>query len=454
MNKEILNDLFDADTFVQTNSYMLSSAADAEGFPGDGVVTGYGSISGRAVFAALQDESVLKGAVGIVHAQKISACIDMAVKAGVPFVFFIDSAGARIQEGLEVLGGYGQIMKSLSGALGVIPTVAVISGQCTGAAAVIASMADFTFMPKDGAYFAFSGLDALQAASGKDCKEIGSAAAGAAAGTVSCFADSLKDCMQKVKVLLHYLPDNCDCEAPSSESGDDFSRKINAEACGAFETYDVRDLIVQIADNGDWMELYDGYAPNVVAGFARIGDRTACIIANQPALQQGELDHAACEKIAGMLAFCDKFSIPAVTLTNTYGFAASPAEEQNALSSSAALLVTSFTNSGMPKINIITGKAYGSAYLAMNGRQTGADLIYAWNGADISVITPEAGALLIYNEEIKASGDPVQARREFIEKYRREYATPVYAASKGFVDDIISPAETRSRIISALYLLD
>jgi carboxyl transferase len=454
MNNEILNELFDANTFVQTNSYILSPYADSESTAGDGVITGYGSIDDRAVFAALQDESVLKGSVGIAHAQKISACIDMAAKTGVPFVFFIHSAGARIKEGLDVLSGYGQIMKSVSNALGVIPIFAVISGQCSGAAAIIASMADFTFMPKDGAYFAFSGIDALQGTSRNDCKNIGCASEAAIAGTVSCIGTDLKDCFQKLRTLITYLPDRYDCEAPEAESGDDYARKINAEGFSAFEPYDVRDLISQIADNGSWMELNETYAPNVVTGFARVGDRSVCMIANQPAVQDGLLDHTACEKIAGILAFCDKFAIPVVTLTNTCGFACSPEEEQNALSASAALLITSFTNSEMPKINIITGKAYGSAYLAMNGRQTGADLIYAWNDSDISVITPEAGALLIYNDEMKAAVDPIEARKEFIQKYRRECTSPVYAASKGLVDDLISPEETRARIISALYLLN
>ncbi len=454
MNNVIFNELFDPDTFVQTNSYILSSSAGAEGALGDGVVTGYGSIAGRAVFAALQDESVLKGSVGAAHAQKISDCIDLAAKSGAPFVFLIDSAGARINEGIDVLGGYGRIMKSLSNALGVIPVFAVINGRCSGAASIIASMADFILMPKEGAYFAFSGTDALQSASGKDCRNIGGAQSAALAGMLSCIGEDLSDCIRKLKTLISYLPDQCGGEAPEAESGDDYSRRIRAEEFGAFEPYDVKDLISRIADNGEWTELSAEYAPNAVTGFARIGDRSVCIIANQPNARDGVLDHAACEKIAAILAFCDKFSIPAVTLTNTCGFAASPEEEQKGLPAAAALLVTSFTNSEIPKINIITGKAYGSAYLAMNGRQTGADLIYAWNGADIAVITPEAGALLVYNDEIKAAADPAAARKEFIAKYRSEYATPVYAAYKGFVDDIISPAETRARIISALYLLD
>lgn len=452
MNNDILNGFFDADTFVQTNSYILSPSADPGSPAGDGVTTGYGSVAGRAVFAAFQDESVLKGSVGTAHAHKIAACIDMAVKAGVPFVFLIDSAGARIGEGLDVLDGYGRIMKALSNALGIIPVFALVAGKCTGAAALIASMADFVIMPQDGAYFSFSGQDALQAASQADCRKIGSASCAAQAGMLSMTGTDLNDCFQKLRALIGYLPDNSDCEAPAAEAGDDYARRISAEGFGTFEPYDVKRLIEQIADEGTWTELSAEYAPNAVTGFAKIGDCSVCIVANQPSVRDGVLDQAACMKISGLLAFCDKFSIPVVTLTNTCGFAVSPEEEEKALPSVAALLTTSFSNSEMPKINIITGKAYGSAYLSMNAKQTGADLVYAWSGADISVITPEAGALLVYNEEIKTASDPVQARKEAIEKYRKDYATPVYAASRGFVDDIISPAETRARIISALYL--
>lgn len=228
MNNDILNGFFDADTFVQTNSYILSPSADPGSPAGDGVTTGYGSVGGRAVFAAFQDESVLKGSVGTAHAHKIAACIDMAVKAGVPFVFLIDSAGARIGEGLDVLDGYGRIIKALSNALGIIPVFALVAGKCTGAAALIASMADFVIMPRDGAYFSFSGQDALQAASRADCKKIGSASCAAQAGMLSMVGTDLNDCFQKLRALIGYLPDNSDCEAPAAEAGDDYARQISA----------------------------------------------------------------------------------------------------------------------------------------------------------------------------------------------------------------------------------
>lgn len=450
MNIDILNELFDANTFVQTNSYIVSPSTDVLE-AGDGVITGYGSVDGRAVFAAIQDESVLKGAVGIAHAQKISKCVDMAVKTGSPFVFLINTAGARISEGLDALKGYGKIIKSLSLAIGEIPTISVITGKCVGAASIIASMTDFSVMSNDS-YFAFSGQDSLASTTLSDVKKVCDSNGVSKTGRVTLTASNRAECFAKVKELLCYLPDNCQSDILETETSDDFNRSINADKFDTFAEYDVKDLISQIADDGSYIELFPDYARSVSTCFAKIGNKSVCIIANQPSENNGVLDTNACSKISSVLAFCDKFNMPVVTLTNTCGFAVSVDEENNGLSSAAALLAASFANSEMTKINIITGKAYGSAYIVMNGKNTGADIVYAWDKADISVITPEAGALLVYNNEIKSSANPNDARKEYIQKYRDEFSTPYQAAYKGLVDDIISPAETRARIISALYL--
>ena len=450
MNKDILIELFDANTFVQTNSYVVSPLSEGVE-AGDGVITGYGSIDGRAVFAAIQDESVLKGSVGIAHAQKISSCIDLAVKSGSPFLFLIDTAGARINEGLEVLTGYGKIIKSLSTAMGVIPTISIVTGSCTGVSSIIASMTDFTIMSEDS-YFAFSGKDALSSTTTTDIKNICNSKGNATNGKVSIVASNRAECFAKAKNLLDYLPDNCESLPYDTDINDNIIRTLNCSDYQTFADYDVKDLIKQITDNGDFIEISSYFAQNVVTCFSRIGNKAVCLIANQPKINQGILNTDACNKISSILAFCDKFSIPVITLTNTPGFEVSVKEEINGLSSSAALLAASFANSETTKINIITGKSYGSSYIVMNGKNTGADIVYAWNTADISVITPEAGALLVYNDEIKSSADPKKAREEFINKYREEYSTPMHAAYKGLVDDVISPSETRARIISALYL--
>ena len=440
---DIINELFDKNTFVQTNSYIVSSEAKDKK-SGDGVFTGYGSVNGRAVFAAFQDENYLNGAVGLTHAKKISNCIDMAVKVGAPFVFYMTSAGGRISEGLDVLNGYGLIVKSITAALGVIPVIAVVDGNCIGISSIIASSADFSFVTENS-YIAFSGPDAIKASGSKSSNSTKS---------ITKLCNSRKDAFEAVRELMCFIPDNCNSLLPDEEGTNDFNKSINADGFGTFEEYDVKELISSLADNGNWFEIYDNYAENVVTGFAFIGGKVCALVANQPKVINGDLNISACEKISSVLAFCDKFNIPVITLTNTQGFTVSEEEEKAGLSASAALLISSFANSDMPKINIITGKAYGSSYLVMNGKNTGADIVYAWNSADISVITPEAGALLIFNEEIKSSNDPVKTREECIDKYRKEYSTAYYAAEKGLVDDIINPSETRARIISALYLLD
>lgn len=450
MDKNILNELFDKNTFVESNSYLKSPITD-DAEAGDGVITGYGSVSGRAVFAAIQDESVYNGAVGISQAKKITACIDMAVKTGSPFVILINTAGARINEGIEVLAEYGNIIKALSSAIGAIPTVSIVMGKCIGAASIIASMTDFTIM-SDDAFLAFSGADSLAATTLKDVKSVCNSVGAAKSGRVSITATDRQDCFNKVRELLNYLPDNCQSNVVETESADDYNRLIDTSGFDTFSNYDVRDLVSKIADESSYIELNKDYAPNIFTGFAHIGNKTACIIANQPAVDDGILNAVACNKVSALLAFCDKFSIPVITLTNTAGFAVSIEEENSGLSAQAALLATSFANSDVTKINIIVGKAYGSSYLVMNGKNTGADIVYAWDKADISVITPEAGALLMYNAEIKTASNPIEARKEYIAKYRREYSTPMYAAYKGLIDDVISPAQTRARIISALYL--
>ncbi len=440
---EIINELYDINTFVQTNSYIVSPAA-AEAKDGDGVVTGYGSINEKAVFAAFQDESYLKGAVGLTHAKKISNCIDMAIKVGAPFVFYMSSSGARIDEGLDSLLGYSLIVKAVTSALGIIPVIVVNDGKCIGISSVIASAADFNIVTNN-AYVAFSGQNAIEATGAKLSNSKKS---------ISIKCEDRKAAFDKVRELLDYIPDNCKVASTLHDTSDDINKRINADNFKPFESYDVKNLISEISDNNKWLELFSEYAKNIVTGFAIIGGRSVAVIANQPSENEGLLDKDSCEKASSILAFCDKFNIPVITLTNTAGFVVSATQEENGLSASAALLISSFVNSEIPKINIITGKAYGSSYLIMNGKNTGADIVYAWNNSDIAVITPEAGALLIYNDDIKAAENPVEARNEFIEKYKKEYSTPYYAAQKGLVDDIINPSETRARIISALYLLD
>ena len=435
---EKLNKLFDANTFAETNKYSSQN--------GDGVVTGYGAVWGRPVFAALQDDEFISGSVSSVNCAKIRKTIDFAVKSGAPFVLVINSAGARVDEGLGVLDSMGEVLAALSGALGVIPTISIVNGKCLGTMAVIANMCDFVFYAEDKAQLSLGGFDL--------CKDKVGKAINCENGSVACTRENIDACFDAVKELLSYLPDNSvDCDN-TQECEDDVNR-INSELNGldAFTAYDVKTVIQSIADNGQYFEVYADYAKNIVTAFARFGGIVSCVIANQPVESDGELTAEAANKASKIIDFCDKYSVPVITLTNTGAWTASEAQEKAGIAQSAALMMTSFANTDVPKINIIIGKAYGSAYLAMNSKQIGCDIAYGWTCSDIALITPEANVILMKNDEIKAADDPVAKRKELIDEFRAQYQTPMHAAACSMIDDVITPDSTRARIISALEIL-
>ena len=463
MVQEICNQVFDKGSFVQTYAYMVSpygntAQKNGETAAGDGVVSGYGTIAERLVYCAIQDSSCLRGALGTVHAAKIVRTIDMAVRMGAPFILFIDSAGARLEEGLDVLSGYGEIMKSMSTASGQVPLISVIVGGCPGAAATAASLADFVLMTEqEKSYLCLNGPELIKANTGKTValKEMaGAVFQGTVSGAACIVRQTEAACFAALKDLIDYLPDNSLSGAPYSECGDDPNR--DCAVCRekkTFEAYDVRDVISEICDNHAFFELYEGYAANIVTGFGRFNGRVAGIIANQSAMEDGMLNTAACGKASALIDFCDTYHIPILTLTNTPGFAADEKEEGSGAAAASAMLASSFANSNVPKLNVIIGKAYGNAYIVMNSRHIGADYVYAWPGADIAAMSPEANAVILYQDEIKNSEDPIAKRTELAAVYRKTYASPYYAASKGFVDDIMEPGETRGRIISAFEMM-
>lgn len=435
---EKLNKLFDANTFAETNKYSACN--------GDGVVTGYGAVCGRAVFAAIQDETYINGSVSSVNCEKIKKTIDFAVKAGAPFVMVFNCAGARVEEGLNVLDSMGQMLAALSGALGVIPTIAIVNGKCLGTMAIAANMCDFVFYVDDQAQLSLAGQDMCVGKSGKQINSEN--------GSIAKFCSSEDAAYDEVKKLISYLPDNCvDCDT-TEECEDDFNRaNINLNSLDGFSEYDVRTVIESITDNGQYFELFTDYAKNIVTVLARFGGIVSCVIANQPCENNGMLTAGAANKASKVIDFCDKYSIPIITLTNTNGWVATEAEEKAGCAQAAALLMSSFVNTDVAKINIIIGKAYGSSYIAMNSKQIGCDISYGWTCADISLISPEASVMLLKNNEIKAADDPVAKRKELIDEYRKQYQTPMHAASEGMIDDVITPDSTRARIISALEIL-
>lgn len=433
-----LNKLFDDCTFAETNKYSSQN--------GDGVVTGYGAVYGRPVFAAIQDESYVGGSLSAVNCAKIVKTIDFAVKAGAPFVLVINSAGARAQEGLQVLDSMGSLVNALSGALGIIPTIAVVNGKCLGTMAIAANLCDFVFYSEDKAQLSVAGLDI--------CKDKAGKAINSDNGSVACFCENEDACFAAVKELLSYLPDNSVSCDNTEECEDDLNREaLELNSLNAVDEYDVRTVIGAVADNGQYFEIYADYAKNIVTAFARFGGIVAAVIANQPAELGCELTQDAANKASKVIDFCDKYSIPVITLTNTGSYAATEAQEKAGVAQAAALLISSFANTDVPKINIIIGKAYGNAYISMNSKQIGCDIAYGWTSADIALISPEANVLLMYKDDIKAAEDPVAKRQELIEEYRKQYQTPMYAAACGMIDDVITPDSTRARIISALEIL-
>ena len=433
-----LNKLFDDSTFAETNKYSSQN--------GDGVVTGYGAVYGRPVFAAIQDESYVGGSLSAVNCAKIVKTIDFAVKAGAPFVLVINSAGARTPEGLQVLDSMGSLVNALSGALGLIPTNAVVNGKCLGTMAIAANLCDFIFYSEDKAQLSVAGLDICKDKAGKsiNCNN----------GSVACFCENEDACFEAVKKLLEYLPDNSVSCDNTQECEDDLNRVApNLNLLNAHDEYDVKSVIEAIADNGEYFEIYADYAKNIVTAFARFGGIVAAVIANQPAESDGALTQDAANKASKVIDFCDKYSVPVITLTNTGSYVSSEEQEKAGVAQAAALLISSFANTDVPKINIITGKAYGNAYISMNSKQIGCDIAYGWTCADIALISPEANVLLMKKDEIKAAEDPVAKRKELIDEYRKQYQTPMHAASCGMIDDVITPDSTRARIISALEIL-
>jgi len=457
--RERLEKLFDKDSFVEIDAFVKASkfqpGTDENYALGDGIVVGYGSINGRLVYAAAQDFTYAAGAVGEMHARKFVKVLDMAVKTGAPFISILDSNGARIHEGLDPLEGYGKIFSGLVRASGLIPLLSVIMGPCVGAASFIPSVSDFVFMIESMSFSFVNGSQVVSSVSGEDLsqQDLGGAQVHAEKSGLAHFVFNNEiNCLNKIRELIGLLPDNNLSGAPRAESHDSINRLIN-ELNNYDEKADVRMLISKVADEGSFLEIQKEFAPGIIIGFIRINGSTVGVIANQPAVNEGRIDSASASKAARFIRFCDAFNIPIVTFTNTTGFVIDPEEERNGLSRHASKLVYAFSEATVPKVNIIVGKAYGSAYLAMNSKHLGADLVFAWPASDISIMSAEAASGILFREMILSSDDPVRTRAEKTEEYRKKYANPYAAAARGYVDDIFEPAETRIRLISALDML-
>ncbi|NLD50087.1 MAG: methylmalonyl-CoA carboxyltransferase [Clostridiaceae bacterium] len=462
--RERLKHLFDENSFVEVDAFVETRSIDFDmqkkKVAGDGVVTGYGAVNGRLVFVASQDFTVIGGSLGEMHAQKITKVMDMAMKMGAPFISINDSGGARIEEGIDALKGFGDIFFRNTLASGVIPQISVIMGPCAGGAVYSPAITDFVFMVEKTSQMFITGPQVIKAVTGEDVsfEKLGGADTHNSVSGVAHFKNSSEqECIEQIKKLIGFLPENNLSDVPYSASNDDMNRlceNLNSIIPeGSNKPYDMVDVIASVVDNGDFFEIQKHFAQNIIIGFARMNGGTIGIIANQPKYSAGVLDVNSSDKAARFVRFCDSFNIPIVTFTDVPGYLPGVGQEHSGVIRHGAKLLFAFSEATVPKINIIVRKAYGGAYIAMNSKHLGADMVFAWPSAEIAVMGPDGTANIIFRKEISAADDPVETRTKLIEEYREKFSNPYVAASRGYVDDVIEPASTRIRVISALEML-
>ncbi|MEU5953032.1 acyl-CoA carboxylase subunit beta [Streptomyces sp. NPDC047525] len=427
----------------------------------DGVVTGWGTVHGRTVFAYAHDFRIFGGSLGEAHATKIHKIMDMAVKAGAPLVSLNDGAGARIQEGVSALAGYGGIFRRNTRASGVIPQISVMLGPCAGGAAYSPALTDFVFMVRDTSQMFITGPDVVQAVTGEEITQNGLGGAdvhGTVSGVAAFVYDDEAECLEEVRYLLSLLPSNNREMPPSQETDDPADRRTDALAdlvpAEGNRPYDMRAVIQEIVDDGELLETHAGWAGNIVCALARMDGRPVGVIANQPSQLAGALDIHASEKAARFITTCDAFNIPLVTLVDVPGFLPGVDQEHNGIIRHGAKLLYAYCNATVPRVSLVLRKAYGGAYIVMDSQSIGADLTYAWPTNEIAVMGAEGAANVVFRREIAASDDPEATRTQLVKEYRTELMHPYYAAERGLVDDVIDPALTRSSLIGALRVLD
>ncbi|MFE2266911.1 acyl-CoA carboxylase subunit beta [Streptomyces griseosporeus] len=426
----------------------------------DGVVTGWGTVHGRTVFVYAHDFRIFGGALGEAHAQKIHKIMDLAEAAGAPLVSLNDGAGARIQEGVTALAGYGGIFQRNTRCSGVIPQISVMLGPCAGGAAYSPALTDFVFMVRETSQMFITGPDVVKAVTGEEITQngLGGADVHSTTSGVSHFAyDTEEECLEDVRYLLSLLPANNRELAPVERSGDPVDRVNDAlldlVPAAAGQSYDIRAVIEEVVDDGEFFEVHPLWATNIVCAFARLDGHVVGIVANQPAAMAGVLDIEASEKGARFVQFCDAFNIPLVTLVDVPGFLPGVDQEHDGIIRRGAKLLYAYCNATVPRISLVLRKAYGGAYIVMDSRSIGADLALAWPTNEIAVMGAEGAANVIFRREINAAEDPEAVRRQRIKEYKSELMHPYYAAERGLIDDVIDPRETRAVLIRSLEML-
>ncbi|MBN8701942.1 MAG: acyl-CoA carboxylase subunit beta [Bacteroidetes bacterium] len=462
--RERIHFLLDEGTFEEIGMFVTHRSTDfgldKEKYLGDGVVTGYGNINGRLVYVFSQDFTVFGGSLSETHAEKICKIMDLAMKNGAPVIGLNDSGGARIQEGVVSLGGYADIFYRNTLASGVVPQLSAIMGPCAGGAVYSPAITDFILMVENTSYMFVTGPNVVKTVTHEEVtsEQLGGASAHSTKSGVTHFACANEiDCINHIKQLLSYMPSNCEEDAPVVEykAGNEKRTKLNSIIPdNSNQPYDIRDVITEVVDGETFLEVHKNFAENIVVGFARIAGRSIGVVANQPAFLAGVLDIHSSTKAARFVRFCDSFNIPLLVFEDVPGFLPGTDQEWNAIITNGAKLLYAFCEATVPRITVITRKAYGGAYDVMNSKHIGADMNYAWPSAEIAVMGAKGAAEIIFKKEISEAKNPEEKLKEKEQEYIKTFANPYRAAERGFVDEVIKPEDTREKLIKAFKMLE
>ncbi|MEO6524768.1 MAG: acyl-CoA carboxylase subunit beta [Mucilaginibacter sp.] len=462
--RERIHFLLDEGSFEEIGMLVSHRSTDfgmeKEKYPGDGVVTGYGTVNGRLVYVFSQDFTVFGGSLSETHAEKICKVMDLAMKNGAPFIGLNDSGGARIQEGVVSLGGYADIFYRNTMASGVIPQLSAIMGPCAGGAVYSPAITDFILMVENTSYMFVTGPNVVKTVTHEivTSEELGGANTHATKSGVTHFACANEiEAINHVKKLLSYMPQNCEGTAPALpyEASDETRPNLTTILPeNISQPYDMREVIDEVIDEGSFLEVHKDFAENIVVGFARLAGRSIGIVANQPAFLAGVLDINSSTKGARFIRFCDCFNIPLLVFEDVPGFLPGTDQEWKGIITNGAKLLYAFCEATVPRITVITRKAYGGAYDVMNSKHIGADMNFAWPSAEIAVMGAKGAAEIIFKREISSSPDPEAKWKEMEQQYADIFANPYRAAERGFIDEVIEPAETRSKLIKAFKMLE
>ncbi len=462
--RERIDMLLDGDSFVEMDRLVTHRCTDFEmadkKISGDGVVTGYGQLHGRTVFVFAQDFTVFGGSLSGAFAEKICKVMDLAMKVGAPVIGLNDSGGARIQEGVVSLAGYAEIFTRNTLASGVIPQISLILGPCAGGAVYSPAITDFIVMAQNTSYMFITGPDVIKTVTHEEVtqEDLGGALRHASTSGVAHWAcDDEKQAIATVRELMTYLPQNNLEKAPIKATQDPVDRRdaklADVVPDDPSKPYDIKDVIRAIVDDGEMLEVHELYAMNIVVAFARMGGQSVGIVANQPAVLAGCLDIDASLKGGRFVRFCDAFNIPILTLVDVPGFLPGTRQEHGGIIKHGAKLLYAYAEATVPKITLITRKAYGGAYDVMGSKHVRADLNFAWPTAEIAVMGPEGAVNIVYRAELAKAADPAAAARDYVEKYRDTFANPFKAAELGYIDEVLEPQDTRRRVIQGLRML-